>query len=358
MNRAKKQALPGVGKSGRLSPKVFEDFARTRKLEPPTAEKVIWLSRVLHSISTAPIAKDFALIGGSAIVFLYRDMYRFSTDLDLDFIGNRSLGKLGTPEIAEQLKKDRTVLQRLARGLGMEFNVLRAKPGERFVQYQLEYRSEYTRSGGVELDISYRYCHSVLGPVSRPWPITFGEILPKFRVQSLKMEELYASKVLAMLDAKERLDFPGLIGLLFKRKIRHLFDVHLLADEVLRGDSGLKLGTIHDLVLLFGMTRIKNFEYLAGSVIGSYTDEDIRNELSSVVPKGIPIPTVDEMKWKVRKLFDEHLFRWSRREHRFIEDFRARNFRPEDLFSAKVSKGLHGMYYYKDILGKVRAMDS
>ena len=340
----------------RVDLKLIDAIAKKHKVEYPTAEKVIWLTRVLHAISVSKIGNDFALMGGSAIVFLYRSMYRFSTDLDLDFIGNKALGKHGMAEIERRVKADRKALQQLARDLEMNFKVVRAKPGERFVQYGLEYRSKYTRIGVVELDISYRYCHSVVEPVRRPWPITLPEMVPEFDVQSLTQEELYASKVLAMVDFKERLDFPGLIGLMFKRKIRHLFDVYLLADDVLSGDCKMDLECLRDLVLLFGMTRIQNFEYLGGSVVGSYTNDDIRNELRSVVPKDLTIPTINEMRWKVRQLFDKRLFNWGNREHRFIEDFRAKKFRPEDLFSSAIAKRLHGMHYYKEILGKVRAI--
>ena len=39
-----------------------------------TAEKVIWLTRVLAELSGSRIAEDFALMGGSAIVYLHADL--------------------------------------------------------------------------------------------------------------------------------------------------------------------------------------------------------------------------------------------------------------------------------------------
>ena len=341
-----------------INPKLVKDFSRKHRLEPPTAEKVLWLSRALYAISKSPISRDFALIGGSAIVFLYRDLYRFSTDLDLDFIGNVNLGKKGTDEIKKRIKADQIVLRKIARDLGMKFS-LRGTPVDRFVQYGLEYRSEYTRTGIVELDMSYRYCHSALGPVSRAWPLVLESIVPSFKVQTLKPEELYASKVTAMLEGKEgkRLDFPHHIGLMFKRKVRHLFDVCLFAQDVESGRFQVDLQLLHNLVVLFGLTRIVNFRYFRGNAIGSYTEDDVRDELRSVVPRGVPIPKVDEMKWEVRKFFDRHLFNWSDPEHRFVEDFLAGNFRPEDLFGGTaIAKGLHAMHYYKEILGKMQTL--
>jgi len=355
LSKRKKVQTKGTAVNG-IDQRLIEEFGKRYKIEFPTAEKVLWMSRVLHGITSSSIGRDFALMGGSAIVFLYRDMYRFSTDLDLDFIGNKNLGKNGKAEITGRQKFDRAVLEQIAEDLTLSIEPKKQKD-DRFVQYELLYRSYYTRTGVVELDISYRYCHSVLSPVSLSWPITYRDIVPKFKVQSLKQEELYSSKVLAMVDAKERLDFPGQIGLMFKRKVRHLFDVYLLADEVMNGKDVIDLKKLHDLVVLFGMTRIKNFEYFRGNGIGSYTEADVRNELRSVVPRGVRIPTVDDMKWTVRTFFDIHVFNWAKREHRFVEDFRARNFRPEDLFGkGKTADQLRTMHYYKEILGKVTAL--
>lgn len=356
MNRSTKTSGRRDGAPVSLTREVIEKFGDRYKIEYPTAEKVLWLSRVMQAISVSPLAGDFALVGGSALVFLYRDLYRFSTDLDLDFIGNPQLGRRGNAEVTARITSDRAKLKQLAHDLGMRF-VTPSRATDRFVQYRLEYRSEYTRTDAVELDLSYRYCHSVLGAVHRQWPLSIEGFLPRFKVQTLTQEELYASKLTAMVEGKERLDFPDKIGLMFKRKIRHLFDVYLLADDVLRGDSPVNLKRLHNLVVLFGLTRIRNFEFFRGNAIGSYVEEDIRRELKSVLPRGMPIPKVKDMKWQVRKFFDKHLYNWSEREHRFVEDFRAGNFRPEDIFgTGPVARGLHGMQYYREILEKVQTI--
>ena len=344
--------------SGRISQSLIERWARKNQVEFPTAEKVLWLTRVLRAITDSAMGGDFALMGGSAIVFLYREMYRFSTDLDLDFVGNRNLGRTGKREVDARQKQDRKRLERIARGLGMTFTV-RSKPGDRFVQYELIYPSAYTRKGGVELDISYRYGHSVLGTVSRPWPIVDDRVAPAFTVNTLREEELYASKAIAMVEVKERLDFPNEIGLFAKRKIRHLFDVYLLAREVLDEKTKLNLGLFRDLFVLFGMTRIKNFEYFRGNAIGSYKEADVRSDLLSVVPHDFPVPAVEEMKWAVRKFLDRHVFTYTEREHRFMEDFRAGQFRPEDLFGlGDTAQRLRDTQYYREILRKVAPLST
>ena len=292
-------------------------------------------------------------MGGSAIVFLYRDMYRFSTDLDLDYIANRNLGRKGKREVTARKKKTKDTLKAIALDLGMEFKITSEK-ANRFVQYELTYRSMYRRRDSIELDISYRYGDTVLGTATREWPIVHDDVAPVFKVVTLKQEELYASKAIAMVEAEERLDFPDHIGLLTKRKIRHLFDIYLLAREVLGGEIKFDLHLFRDLIVLFGMTRIGNFEYFRGNAIGSYTEADVKSELLSVVPRDLPVPSVEEMKWTVRKFFDRHVFNYTEREHRFMEDFRAGNFRPEDLFAtASAARRLRDTQYYLEILGKV-----
>ena len=351
MSRVSKTKRPET-KAGPLRRDIVKNWARKHQVEFPTAENVLWLTSVLRAITASDLGQDFALIGGSAIVFLYRKTYRFSTDLDLDFVGNRNLGRKGMRAVATRKDKDYVILEDIAGRFGLKFK-RRPKPQDRFVQYEMIFPSAYTRTGSIELDISYRYGHSVLGTVSRPWPIADAS-LPDFSVNTLKEEELYASKAIAMVDVKERLDFPNEIGLFAKRKVRHLFDVYLLSRQVLDGESKLNLSLFRDLFILFGMTRIKNFEYFRGNAIGSYKDADIKAELLSVVPRDFPVPPVDEMKWTVRKFLDQHVFTYTEREYRFMEDFRSGRFRPEDLFGAgDIASRLRDTQYYREILGKV-----
>jgi len=353
MTKSDKKIALASAELGSTEQDLIEAWARKHRVEFPIGEKVLWLTRVLRAITVSEIGRDFALMGGSAIVFLYRDMYRFSTDLDLDFVANRNLGKKGKREVSTRKKRDKDILKAIARNLRMEFKIISEK-ADRFVSYELTYRSMYKRRDSIELDISYRYGDSVLGTVSREWPIVQNAVAPRFKVVTLKEEELYASKAIAMVDSKERLDFPDHIGLLTKRKIRHLFDIYLLAREVLDGEIRFDLPLFRDLVILFGMTRIGKFEYFRGNAIGSYTEADVKSELLSVVPRDLPLPSVEEMKWTVRKFFDLYVFNYTEREHRFMEDFRAGQFRPEDLFATKsVVRRLRNTQYYREILGKV-----
>ena len=335
---------------------LIEQESLRHKIETPVYEKVLWLSRVLREIMRSDIRDDFVLMGGSAIVFFYGKMYRFSTDLDLDFVGNAQLGARGPHEIKQRISSDARVLKQIAQTLTMTLRQLPQKD-PRFVQYLLEYPSHFHSNETVEIDISYRHCHAVLPLKKMPWPIALEGIVTKFTVNTLTWEELYAGKTIAIVDQKERLDYERKIGILYKRKVRHLFDLYFIAEKILRGQRILDINLLKNLVILFGMSRVKDFEYFRGNAIGSYNQDDIVKELSSVVPRGIPIPSVEEMKWTIRRFFDLNIYNWSKREHRFIEDFRNGNFRPTDLFGQKdYAKELVTVFYYKEILNKVAVM--
>lgn len=330
----------------------MKQFSKDHKIELSTAENVLWLAIVLREISNSSIGKDFALIGGSALVFLYRNMYRFSTDLDIDFIGNKDLGIKSTNEVAQRMNADKKVFTKIASDLGLEFRQLSKK--ERFVRYELIFSKR--REGAVELDVSYRYCHSILGPVSKNWQMTSGGIIAPFKVQTQKLEELYASKITAIVEVEddERVDFPEGIGILFKRKARHLFDLYKLIDDISHNKNPIKLTLLHNLVVLFGMTRIRGFEYRRGDAIGEYTEKQFEEELVPVISQDAITADPEHVKWAIRKFFDSHIFNWGEREYRFVEDYKNNLFRPEDLFGkGTIASQLKTMHYYKEIMKEV-----
>jgi hypothetical protein len=342
---------------------VIDGMSNQYKIEEGEVEKVIWLTRVLEALSRSEIANDFALMGGSAIVFLYRDLYRFSTDLDLDFIGDKNLGIEGKSQISDRMQHDQKHLQLLADYLGMELQLSRDTANiakattNRFVQYVMNYPSHYRKSKGaaVELDISYRYCHAVLEPVRKPWPFEVSNLVQAFHVQTLQPEELYAGKIIAMLGGEEteRIDFKNKIGLMYKRKIRHLYDTYLMAQDVEDGKKPLDLKLLKKLVLLFGVSRIKNYAFFRGDSIVAYTDDDIQKELKSVTPQGKNVPTSQVMKWTVRRFLDQHILNYGKTEIKFIEDFTAKIFRPERIFKPAEVERIKNMFFYKEMLEKV-----
>jgi len=336
--------------------KIIEEIGDNNYFQYRTVEKVLWLSDVVERFANSKIAKDFALIGGSAIVFLGEKMYRLSQDLDLDFIADPELGKAGEEDIKDLQNEHKKVIEEISKNLEMQF---KPKPQEdsRLLQMELKYRSNYsTKLQSVELDLGYRYCHSVLDVEKKPWILPFEiEEKREIIVQTLASEEIWASKLVATL-ARERIDSEGKHFLMSKNKIRHLFDIYWLSSEILpKGEKKIDIDLLKRIFILFGTTRIKHFEFCRGDSIDLYTDEEYDTELHPVLRTDQSYVTLIEIKREVMKFLDKYIYTgWTKDTYRFFESYGDGRFHPDDIFDdQKIVEKLEKMYYYSEILGKV-----
>lgn len=332
-------------------------YAVAEKYKVPeiTAEKVIWLTRVLAEFSGSPIGKDFGLMGGSAIVYLYGDLYRFSIDLDLDFIANGELGREDLGELSARHKKDEQILSGIAAKLNLDYQKIPPKKNEnRFRQYRMYYRSVYSKGGRntVDLDLSYRYCHSVLPIMLREWPLSGEAGIGAFEAQTFAEEELYAGKAVALIGG-QRYDFAGKMGLGFKNPMRHLYDLYILATRLSKKKGGFDVKMFRALLLLFGMSRIQHFDLQRGDIIAAFRQADFDEQLTGVLRKHRLQPSLEEIQITVRDFLDRILL-WKGEERHFIKDFKHKIFRPERILDKKIASHLKGLYYYDEVIEKVQ----
>lgn len=324
-------------------------IADQSKFEIIVVEKVLHMERILHRISeSALLRRDFALMGGSAIAFLYGNIYRLSVDLDLDFINNPYLGKDDRDEISELQRNHIGEFQKIADELKMKLEQL-PQEDERFIQLKMTYHSVvYPNEYSVELDLGYRYCSTILGVQEVDWPNHFKiEEFPKFSVHTFYAEELWASKINALvsLDAKGENEDRYLGG---KNKIRHLYDIwYLLDHEDMKRHLDLRM--LKNLALLFGMTRNKQYELCRGEKLALYSQDDYDRDLYPVIIKSALAPQLISMQRKVRLFLDRNIFNYNDAEMRFIEAFDAKLFRPEDLFGDEMGARIKSFYFYREM---------
>lgn len=335
--------------------KTIKDISKKTKFHEPTVERVLWLTRVIKELVKTEVGKNFVLMGGSAIVFLYENMYRLSIDLDMDYIGNSELGKGGLEEIIKLQENHCKIIRSVSQSLGLRYKHIPQKE-ERFLRIQLSFPSYYTKFSYIDLDMGYRYCHTVIDPPIKQWESPFLINLTKvqFKVQTFASEELWASKIVAAIGGK-RMDFEGKVYLGSKNKIRHLYDLYHLASKITeRTNANIDFDMLKKLVILFGMTRIKDFELFRGDLLSTCTQKDIETGLYPVLKKDKPYPTLLTMQRKVRRFLDHYIYKdWGDAEYRFCEAFSSGNFYPEDLFGkVNISNRLLKMYYYKELLHK------
>ncbi|MBP6872916.1 MAG: nucleotidyl transferase AbiEii/AbiGii toxin family protein [Ignavibacteriaceae bacterium] len=324
-------------------------IADQSKFEIIVVEKVLHMERILHKISESELLRnDFALMGGSAIVFLYGNVYRLSVDLDLDFINNPNLGKDDRGEIRELQRKHIGEFQRIAGELNMGFEEI-PPDDERFIQLKMNYNSVvYASEYSVELDLGYRYCSTIFGVQEVSWPNHFKiEDFPKISIQTFSPAELWASKIIAMISTRRK-DFKGNKFLGFKNKIRHLYDTWYLLDSEHMLKS-VDFNDLKNLTLLFGMTRIENYEFCRGEIISLYSQENYDNDLHPVLINSKDTPRLIAMQRRVRKFLDQKIFCYNKADYDFMEKYVAGLFRPEDLFGDELGATIKSFYFYREM---------
>ncbi|GAI78883.1 unnamed protein product, partial [marine sediment metagenome] len=100
----------------------IEKVAKKNRFFGATVEHVYWMKNILKAMQKTPLSHDFALMGGSAIAFLYENIYRLSIDLDLDYIANPDLGREGSHEIEELQNKHFKFIQDIGDQLNLKVN--------------------------------------------------------------------------------------------------------------------------------------------------------------------------------------------------------------------------------------------
>ena len=96
-----------------ISKERIDRIFRRTEFQKETVEKVLHLLAFLDAFSKSPAAKEFVLIGGTAIHLGRKEMHRLSEDIDLDYIGNPKLG-LDHRKLAIVKKKHEGAIQELA----------------------------------------------------------------------------------------------------------------------------------------------------------------------------------------------------------------------------------------------------
>jgi len=341
-------------KKGFIDRNVILQIAEKTKFQDITVEQVYWLTWILDELMLNEFKKDFALMGGSAIVFMYEDMYRLSVDIDIDYIRNPDLGRESHDEIKDLQNSHISQVKQIANKLNLDLKII--DQGSRYLQLQLLYKSVFGPIRSIDLDMGYRYCHSVIVPNNIAWPNIFDDQdWPDFEVQVLVPEEIWASKIIATIGGARKDTDDGKSYLGFKRKIRHLYDTYYLVENLIgKKKRSIDLSLLKSIVLLFGVSRIVNFEFFRGDLLTLYSDKDIEDQLFPVLKIGHNIPSLIELQRKVRRFLDDVIFKLKKDDYLFFEDFASRNFRPERIFNdLKITKRLKSMFFYDEMMGKV-----
>ncbi len=156
-----------------------------------TLEKVFRLSEILKYINNDPLLlESLALKGGTAINMTIFNLPRLSVDIDLDYTHNNSRG-----EMFEERKKISDSIFKYMVMSGYELN-LKSKSHHSLDSYVFSYTNAAGIKDNIKVEINYSLRSHIL-PLEQKAIETLG-ILDPFKVNSLAVIEIFASKIVAL----------------------------------------------------------------------------------------------------------------------------------------------------------------
>jgi len=302
------------------SKEYFERFSKKTNFQRDTLEKAYRLEDLLKEINRHPELKEgLVLKGGTAVNFLYFRYSRLSIDLDFNFIAGLE---------KEEKDKERPRIDESLRAI-FRFKGYNC---ENEPEYGLEkYFLRYINSSGnidrIKVEINFLQRLPLLGTEKRRFLSPFEE--SDLVLNTLKAPELFASKILALMD---------------RLAPRDLYDIYTLQREKVELDKTL----LKKIFIFFGCLARRDFREYHANDIEEITEQDIKRKLLPLLRKDERL-RADDMIQVVRPLLME-IFDFTSEELEYINRFLEADFKPEILFGdllASTNLEKHPMVIWK-----------
>lgn len=271
-----------------------------------TLEKVLRLSEILKFLNEDEIFKgNFALKGGTAINLMFENLPRLSVDIDLDFAIN-------VPKEEVENKKE-IFSKRLIGYMAQEGYSLNSNTRGHFAL--LSFNFSYTNNSGnrdnIKVEINFLdRCHIL--PLEKRNILT-NEIIDSFEVLVVAKEELYASKINALLS---------------RATPRDLYDTYCMIKHHRIDNSALLLDCLIFYNMVGGDQDIDKLDY---EKIEEINFAKYRAQLKPVLSKKDEFD-IDSAKESVISYL-KSLIVINEKQQEFIDNFKKKQYLPELLFS-------------------------
>ncbi len=266
-------------------------------------EKMARLIEMLDVLFASPWKDKLVLKGGTAINLFYAQLARLSVDIDLDYTGQ------GREETAKDKEAIREFLSGTLLPMGYRFSDA-SKTYFALDSLVLSYINTSGSQDNIKVEINYMdRCHVL--PLSSGRVDVLG-IQGDALIHSLALEELYGSKIAALLS---------------RGKPRDLFDVSCALEKgsITASPALRKCTLFYDCVGGQNLaTSGKTFDFV------SLTKRDFRRMLQPMLRKGVFFDH-EQAREKVTRFLSE-LFRFEPKEIEFAQLFSRKIYRPELLF--------------------------
>ena len=270
-------------------------------------EKVIRLTEILKYINTSEMLHgSLALKGGTAINLMFSEIPRLSVDLDFDYCAD--VDRDGMMTAREHINKE------ILAYMQSEGYVL--APNSKNPHSLDSWAFSYINAGGnkdnIKIEINYSMRQHVLPLRQTETAIGF---IPSIRITTLAVEELYGSKIKALLEraaARDLFDVYNFLSCgLYEKVVRELLRKIVMFYQAVGGEALPQ-------------------EECNTSVIDHLQFKQIKTQLLPMLRKGTFFD-FKTAKSEVKKFIAE-LMLPNESERRFIREFCSKEYHPEYLF--------------------------
>ena len=272
-----------------------------------TLEKVLRLSEILNYLNTNPLTKEYLVLkGGTAINLTVFNLPRLSVDIDLDFAQNLSRDDMMSTR--ERIREDIKIYMS-TQGYAIS---PRSKAYHSLDSFVFTYMNLGGMNDNIKIEINYSLRSHIFEHALRKMSVP--GVNANVLIKTLPPMELYAAKINA------------LIG---RAAARDLYDIHNMIKFGLFDESELPL--LRKCVVFYTAISQDNIpdEY-DFKRFNAITSRKIKTDLLPVIQKG-EFFELENAKNSVAEFLKE-LLSLETDERKFLDEFKAKRYRPELLF--------------------------
>ncbi|MCE8429609.1 MAG: nucleotidyl transferase AbiEii/AbiGii toxin family protein [Candidatus Methanoperedens sp.] len=269
--------------------KYYESLSEKTNFQKDILEKVFRLADLLRTIYDTEFLTDKLVIkGGTAINFIYFNMPRLSVDIDFNFVsGERREDMLKSRENIDK------ILTKIFTMNGYEIEKIKRYA---LLQYNLKYTNNAGNIDRIKVEINFMERVPVFEIAEKKISILD---IPEFKVRTYRLEELFATKLRALLT---------------RTAPRDMFDIYILLKSGFKFDErALKK------CFIFYFCLAQDFRKVDPESIGRIDSLEIKKFLLPLMEKGKRID-MDEISKKVNE-FVSRMLVLNENEKKFIESY-------------------------------------
>ena len=273
-----------------------------------TFEKVLRLSEILNYLNTNPLTKEYLVLkGGTAINLTVFNLPRLSVDIDLDFAQNFSREDMMSTR--EYIREDIRIY--------MSTQGYAISPRSKAYHSLDSFVFTYTNLGGmndnIKIEINYSLRAHIFEPSLRKMSVP--GVNSDALIKTLPPMELYAAKINA------------LIG---RAAARDLYDIHNMIKFGLFDESEFPI--LRKCVVFYtAISQDEIQDEYDFKRFNAITNRKIKTDLLPVIQKG-EFFELENAKRTVVEFLQELLI-LETDERKFLDEFKAKKYRPELLFN-------------------------